>query len=180
MRSIGDGLAMLLAGEPPLVARDQAPGRVDTVTDGEPDAGIAGIEDRVRNMRPVGEVKAEHLFIRHEVRAHEPNDRLAAVPRHRHDEAHQTGLGRHVVLPAHPNDRVTKLHHQAVAELLGPSWVERTFRQIELVQHPLAAAVYDFVKNRAVALGGILRHENIEIGRKLNAVPAVGQRETDV
>src|SRR5262245_30292646 len=70
VRATGHRLAVLFPCELPLFARDRLPRRVPAVADGEPDAGIVGIDYQIRLVRAIRQVEAEALPIGNEIRTH--------------------------------------------------------------------------------------------------------------
>ena len=102
----------------------------------------------------------------------------ARRPRHvQMEEIRRSGQPRD---PAAPDDGEAAPHQEAVARRFRR--VERVVRRhvVQQVDKPLVAAVVDVVEQRAVALVGIGRAQDVEVGRVFDLAARVARRAADV
>ena len=83
-------------------------------------------------------------------------------------------------MPTHPCDGEAFVEHEAVAEVFGGARVEGSGGEVELIERSFASAIDDFIKDAAVAFGGVVRNEQVKIGGVLDAPTAVEWGVIDV
>ena len=110
--------------------------------------------------------------------------RLLEAGRVRHFQPQDVGRGREAARvggnPAAPGDAEALAHEEAVARALRR--IQRVVRRrvVQQVDDALVAAVVDVVDERAVALHGIRRAQDVEIGRVLDLAARVARRAPQV
>ena len=172
--------AVLKPAKLPLIPSDDNPLACRRIPDGQDIAGIFGVHDSVRDMPPIAQGMIEGRLTNHEVASYQPFDGLTTVRGYRHVGPHQARLLGHVELPPDIEQREPLAHEKTVAEIRLGARVVGCGGNVEVPEYPLAAAIHDVEQDRAVARSDVLRFQQVEVGRKLDAARCIERRVVDV
>ena len=141
--------------------------------------GASGLDHGIGVVAAIGNGGHRGVGAGNDVAAHETGDRRATERRNRHRHPH--AAGRHVPLPAHPEQREALRHERPVAELRLGRRVVGASRLLEHGEDALRAAIAGLVEQPAVAARRIDRLQQVEIRRGLDQPARVdgGEREID-
>ena len=110
----------------------------------------------------------------------QPRDRAAVLGRDRDLQAQRARRGRHVKLPADPDEREPLPQQKAVAKVGRRRGIGGEAAAVEEAERRLSAPVADVDEHDAAAPGGVLRPKQHEGGRGLHEAVSAPRRALEV
>ena len=159
--------------EAPPVARHDLAGPESRGADRQHIVGMLRVGHGIGHVVAVGEWQRCGRPIDRPVAADESLDRTAAVSGDRSAKAKEIRLGRHVELPADPDDGEVQAHQQAIAEVGVAHGVATPGRAVEVGQHGLAATIAHLEQRRRAPSGRAPGTQHHDVGRGLHPAPRV-------